>query len=122
MAWIYLLIASCFEVAWIYSVKLLSMNKIFKIQWAQFFDSREPFYTLAPLLGYVVFGLCNIYFFSTAMKSIPASVAFAIWTGITLIFAKIVDTVFFKEAISPVQLLCFAMIIGGIIGLRMKAV
>ena len=122
LAWVYLFIASCLEICWIYSVKYVSKDKIMHIQWKQFFASADPLITLFPLVGYIVFGVTNIYFFSTAMKSIPAATAFAVWTGAAMIGSRLVDAAFFHQAITPWQAFFFLLMIVGIIGLRVTAI
>ncbi|MDX2001199.1 MAG: SMR family transporter [Chitinophagales bacterium] len=121
MAWIYLFIASSVEIAWLYAVKFLNFNEVVKIEWSQFFSSSKPILTLLPLLAYIVLGLTNVYFFSSAMKSIPTALAFAVWTGTALVGSKLVDTFVFKEQITWLQVLFLAFIIVGIIGLRVKS-
>jgi quaternary ammonium compound-resistance protein SugE len=71
-----------------------------------------------PLLGYVGFGVANVYFFSLATKTIPMAVAFAVWTGVALLGAVLVDTFFFKEPSTWKQLLFMTLIVVGVIGLR----
>ena len=119
-AWLFLFIASCFEIAWIYSVKYVSKDKLLHIPWKDFFHSAGPIMTLLPLIGYIVFGICNIYFFSTAMNSIPASTAFAAWTGTALIGSKIVDSLILGVPITFAQIFFLACILVGIVGLRIK--
>ncbi len=118
MAWVYLFIASCLEVCWIYSVKLLSIQKIRAIHWSQLFTDFSQFDPLYPLIGYIVFGVTNIVLFSIAMNHLPASTAFAVWTALALIGAKIVDTLVYKEAFSFLHLLYIVFILIGIIGLK----
>jgi len=96
----------------------MSVQKIREIKWSDFFTDSVYFYTLFPLLGYIVFGLGNIVLFSMAMKYIPASTAFTTWMAMTLIWVKIVDTLVFKEAFSYTHLLYMAFILIGIIGLK----
>lgn len=118
IAWVYLFIASCFEVCWIYSLKSLEMKKIAQIKLPTLFQSNEPWQAVLPLVGYIAFGLGNIYFFSQSMKSIPASTAFAVWMGLALVFSKAVDILVFKEAYNSQQLLFTALVLVGIIGLK----
>ena len=117
-AWIYLLVASCFEVCWIYSLKWLDMKRIAQIKPSTLVGSIEPWQALFPLLGYIAFGLGNIYFFSQAMKTIQASTAFAVWMGLALVFSKGVDILVFKEAYNMQQLFFTLLVLLGIIGLK----
>jgi quaternary ammonium compound-resistance protein SugE len=118
MAWIYLFIASVFEIAWTFSLKFLDFKKIGAIRWTTFFSNRQQLLALAPLLGYILFGLANVFFFSLSVKQIPTSTALAVWMGVALIGVKLVDVSLFKEPWHPVQLFYLGLIVVGIIGLK----
>jgi quaternary ammonium compound-resistance protein SugE len=74
------------------------------------------------LVGYILFGLANIYFFSTAIKQIPTATAFAVWTATTLIFIKIAELIFFQRRISWAEVFFMLLIMIGIMGLKIYAV
>lgn len=119
MQWLYLFIASLFEIGWIFSLKKLSFAEIKKISLQAI--AQHPSDSLAiilPLIGYIGFGLANIYFFSLAMKQIPASTAFAIWMGVTLVGVKLIEVILLKEAIKPIDFLYLGLILVAIIGLK----
>jgi len=118
MAWIYLFIASVFEIAWTFSLKFLDFKKIGAIRWPTFFSNRQHLLVLAPLLGYIFFGLANVFFFSLSVKQIPTSTALAVWMGVALIGVKLVDVSLFKEPWHPMQLFYLGLIVVGIIGLK----
>lgn len=88
----------------------------------------DNFYTvkglliLTPITGYLVFGLANAWFFSMAIKQIPTGMAFAAWTGASIIALKLCDMVFFHESASLPELLFITMIMVGIMGLKFFAV
>lgn len=86
--------------------------------WGSFVNIKINFFLLVPLLGYILFGLGNIYFFSLSMKNIPASTAMAIWIAVALIGVKIIDTAYFKEPIHAGQVFYFLLILIGVIGLE----
>lgn len=117
-AWLYLLLASVMEVCWNYSLKYTSVAKIKAIDWSQFFTSAAGLLTLLPAIGYVGFGVANVFFFSKALNVIPASTAFAIWMGMALVGIKIVDTLVLKEAFQWVHVFYIGCILVGIIGLK----
>jgi quaternary ammonium compound-resistance protein SugE len=75
-----------------------------------------------PFVGYIAFGLANIYFFSTAIKQIPTAMAFAVWTATTLIFLKIAEVSFFHQRISWPEVFFMLLIMVGILGLKIYAV
>jgi multidrug transporter EmrE-like cation transporter len=119
MQWLYLIIASVFEIGWIFSLKKLGFAEIRKISFQSLSQQpSESFLTVLPLLGYIGFGLANIYFFSLAMKQIPASTAFAIWMGVTLTGVKLIEVLFFKEVSKPMDYVFLALIALAIIGLK----
>jgi multidrug transporter EmrE-like cation transporter len=119
MQWLYLFIASLFEIGWIFSLKKLSFAEIKKISFQAIAQHpTDNLVALLPLLGYVGFGLANIYFFSLAMKEIPASTAFAIWMGVTLAGVKMIEVFFFKDAIKPMDFVYLGLILIAIIGLK----
>ncbi len=116
--WLSLIIASFLEVCWIYSLKLLDFKKILSFHISRLFTEMEGWMALLPLLGYIFFGLGNIYFFSMAMKGIAPSTAFAAWMGLALVLSKVVDVAILKAAWNWQQVLCFLLILTGVAGLK----
>jgi quaternary ammonium compound-resistance protein SugE len=118
MAWVYLFIASLLEIAWTFSLKYLDFKKIMAIHWSSFFSDRQNFMALVPLLGYIIFGAANVYFFALSMKELPTSVALAAWMGIALIGIILVEISILKQPWHASQLFFVGLIIVGIIGLK----
>ena len=108
------------EICWMLSLKYLNMSAIKSIKWSIFFSNSDGAMTLLPLLCYAVFGLANVYFISIAMKYIPLSIAFSIWFGIALIGSTLIDVFWFEENLNLKSYLFMAMIIGGVIGLKLS--
>lgn len=77
-----------------------------------------PAKSLLPFPGYAVFGPGNVILLSMSMRTIPASTAFAVWMAVALISTKMIDTFWFRQPASGMQLLWFACIIIGVIGLK----
>ena len=73
---------------------------------------------LIPFVGYILFGIANIYLFSIAIKQIPTATAFAVWTAITLIFIKIAELLFLGQRISWIEIFFMLLIMIGIMGLK----
>jgi quaternary ammonium compound-resistance protein SugE len=120
MAWFYLFLASMFEIAWTFSLRFLSIKKFKAIDWRNFFGQAQAsnWMALAPFLGYVVFGLANVYFISQAMKDIPASTALAVWMGTALVGVKLIEILFFKTPYDLWQFFYIGLILVGIVGLK----
>lgn len=116
--WVYLVVAACLEVCWIYSVKFLDFKKVWQISWSQLLKDQTQMQILLPLIGYIVFGVTNIMLFSVAMRKIPASTAFAVWMALALIGARIVEIAWFKDSFTWANIFFLVLILVGIIGLK----
>ncbi|MCS6903972.1 MAG: SMR family transporter [Bacteroidia bacterium] len=116
--WASLIFASLLEICWMYSLKFIDKSRLSAIQWKELFYSIEPWKAIFPVLGYVIFGLGNVLFFSFAMKKIPPSLAFAIWMGLALTGSIVIDYLFFNQSLSWIQILFLLLITIGIIGLK----
>jgi len=115
--WIYLLIASLSEAVWLYAVKFMSVKALKEMGWGGIFDGHHS-RALLPFLGYAVFGAGNVIFLSMSMRTIPASTAYAVWMAVALVASKLIDVFWFKEQFNSMQLLWFACILVGVIGLK----
>lgn len=100
--WIYLLVAGLFEVVWAVAMK---MSESFS----------KPVPTVVTVAGLFV----SMYFLSLALKQLPIGTAYAIWTGIGTVGTLIFSVVWFKEAITLPQIFCVAMIVCGVVGLKL---
>ncbi|OEJ25418.1 multidrug transporter [Streptomyces agglomeratus] len=102
MAWIYLLIASVFEV-----IFALGTN------------ATDGFTKLVPSLITAVAAGFGIFFLSLALKTLDVGVGYAIWTGIGSVGTVLLGTVIFDESLNLGKVICFVAILGGIIGLKL---
>ncbi|HAR98297.1 MAG TPA: quaternary ammonium compound-resistance protein SugE [Syntrophus sp. (in: bacteria)] len=104
MAWIYLLIAGLMETAWAVGLKYTAgFTKLWPSLW-----------TLAGMA-------ISFYFLSLALKTIPIGTGYAVWTGIGAVGTAILGIVLFGESHSVTRILCIAMIVAGIAGLRLAS-
>ena len=117
-AWLYLFLASCLEVCWIYTLKVLDMKKVMQIKPATLLSELGPWEALLPLIGYIIFGLSNVIAISKAMKYIPAGTAFAVWMGLAMVATKIIDILYLKQPYNFQQILFTGLVLVGIIGLK----
>jgi quaternary ammonium compound-resistance protein SugE len=118
--WFYLILAALLETAWTFSIKFLTFKDVLKLRFHNFYSPTEGMPILLPFLGYIVFGIGNIYFFSLAMKNIPIATAFAVWTALTIVVLKISEYLFFQEKISLSEIFFIMLIVIGIVGLKMS--
>lgn len=102
MAWILLFLAGLFEVAWAIGLK-----------YTEGFTRPIPSaLTLAAMVASVV--LLGI-----AMKSLPVGTAYAVWVGVGAVGTAILGIVLFAEPATAGRLISLALIVAGIIGLKL---
>ena len=101
MSWIYLLIAGLTEVAWAIGLKQSQ-------GWTRFWPS--------VITGALM--IVSFVFLSLALKTLPLGTAYAVWTGIGAAGTAIVGIYFFGEPRDAVRVLCIALIIAGVAGLK----
>lgn len=102
MAWLVLFTAGVCEVVWATGLK-----------YSQGFTRLWP--SVFTLLAMTV----SVLLLSWAMRDLPVGTAYAIWTGIGAVGMVLVGIFLFEEPAAPLRLVCLAMIITGIIGLKM---
>ncbi len=102
MHWIYLLIAGLFEISWAVGLKF-----------------SHGFTQIIPSILTVIGMIASFYFLALALKNLPLGTAYAIWTGIGTVGTVILGIILFKEPATALRLLCIALIICGITGLKL---
>ena len=55
------------------------------------------------------------------MKTLPLGTAYAVWTGIGSVGAALLGIILFAEPVSALRISCIALIILGIIGLKISS-
>ena len=105
MAWIYLILAGIFEVGWPVGLKLAQQegSRVLGIAVAIFFMT---------ISGYLLF---------LAQKQISIGTAYAVWTGIGAAGTFLVGVLFFGDAASLGRYLGVALIIGGVVLLKVSS-
>jgi quaternary ammonium compound-resistance protein SugE len=101
MAWIYLLIAGFLEVGWAYGLQ-----------------QSEGFTQVWPSLITLVLLACSFMLFAKAMANIEIGTAYAVFTGIGTAGTVLVGIVVMNEPVNMLRLFFVALLIGGIIGLK----
>ena len=88
MAWVVLVIAGLFEVAWAIGLKY-----------------TEGFTRLWPSVGTVAAMVISVVLLGWAMRSLPVGTAYAVWTGIGAVGTVILGIVLFQEpaALEPAK-------------------
>lgn len=102
MAWIYLLIAGVLEIVWAVALK-----------YAQGFSRFWP--SAISVAGMIA----SVVFLALALKRIPLGTGYAIWTGIGAVGTFVAGIVLFAEPATALRILCVALIVAGMAGLKL---
>lgn len=97
---------------------ILFVAGLFEILWAVGLKMTEGFSKLIPSVITVAGIVASFFFLAIALKKLPLSIAYAIWTGIGTVGTVIFGIFYFHEPTDLAHLICVAMILCGIIGLR----
>lgn len=103
MSWLILLLAGLFEVAWAIGLKYTD-------------GFTRPLPTLLTVSAIII----SLALLSLAMKGLPLGTAYAIWTGIGAIGTLIAGVILFGESITLLRMASAALIICGLIGLKIS--
>jgi quaternary ammonium compound-resistance protein SugE len=102
MSWILLFFAGLLEIVWAVGLK-----------YTEGFTRLVPSaITLAAMVGSVVL-------LGLAMRHLPLGTAYAVWTGIGTVGTAIAGMLLLGEPAGAVRLGCIALIVTGIIGLKL---
>jgi quaternary ammonium compound-resistance protein SugE len=102
MNWLLLVIAGVLEVGWAIGLK-----------YTQGFTRLWPsVWTLAAMVA-------SMALLGIAMRVLPAGTAYAVWTGIGSVGTVLLGIGLLGEPATPARLACIALILGGIIGLKL---
>lgn len=104
LGWIYLIIAGVFEVGWPVGFKL----------------SQTTGFRVTFIVGAVVSMAVSGFFLWLAQREIPIGTAYAVWTGIGASGTFLIGILFFGDSTTMMRLLSFALIVIGVVGLKMS--
>ena len=80
----------------------------------------EGFTRLWPSVGTVVSMVISLWLLGIAMKTLPVGTAYGVWVGIGAVGTVILGIVLLKEPASALRLISVALIIAGIVGLKLS--
>ncbi|MCR5176123.1 MAG: multidrug efflux SMR transporter [Anaerovibrio sp.] len=104
MSWIYLFLAGLGEIGWAVGMKY-----------------TEGFTRPIPSLVTVALMILSFGLLSLALRELPLSSSYAIWTGIGTVGTFLFGLLVLHEPVTALHGLCVVMIVAGIIGLRLLA-
>ena len=104
MNWLILIVAGLFEVVWATALKMSN-------------GFRNPLADAVVVVGMAL----SVWLLAVAMKTIPMGTAYAVWTGIGAIGGVAVGIIAFGESASALRIVSAALIVAGIVGLKLAA-
>ena len=104
MAWLVLVLAGLFELGWAIGLKY-----------------TDGFTKLWPTLGTVASMVVSLGLLGIAMKSLPVGTAYAVWVGVGAVGTAILGVVLLGEPANAGRMVSLALIVAGIIGLKLAS-
>ncbi|HET6341319.1 MAG TPA: quaternary ammonium compound efflux SMR transporter SugE [Gemmatimonadota bacterium] len=102
MAWVILIVAGLFEVGWAVGLKY-----------------THGFTRLWPSLWTVAAMIVSLGLLGLALRSLPLGTAYAVWTGVGAVGTVILGILLFGEPTDALRLGSIALIVAGIVGLKL---
>ncbi len=104
MSWAVLFVAGLLEVGWAVGLKY-----------------TNGFTRLWPTVFTGVALVASMGLLGVALRTLPLGTAYAVWTGIGSVGTAILGIVLFREPATAMRLACIALIVAGIIGLKLAS-
>ncbi|MDB5901415.1 MAG: sugE [Betaproteobacteria bacterium] len=98
---------------------ILVLAGLFEIGWAIGLKYTEGFTRLWPTVATVLAMAISVVLLGIAMKSLPIGTAYAVWVGVGAVGTAILGIVLLGEPANAGRLLSLALIVAGIVGLKM---
>ena len=102
MAWLILVVAGLLEVGWAIGLKY-----------------TEGFTRTLPTTLTVVAMIASVGLLGIAMKSLPVGTAYSVWVGVGAVGTVAMGIILFEEPANAARLGSIALIVAGIVGLKL---
>lgn len=103
--------------AWI----MLAAAGALEIVWAIGLKYADGFTKPVPSAITITAMVISMWLLAQAARTLPIGTAYAIWTGIGAVGAALLGMMLFSESANAVRLACIALIVVGIIGLKLSS-
>lgn len=104
MAWAILFLAGLLEVGWAIGLKYTDgFSRLWPSAW-----------TISAMIG-------SVWLLAIAMKSLPVGTAYSVWVGIGAVGTVALGIILFEEPADFARMASVALIIAGIVGLKLSS-
>jgi quaternary ammonium compound-resistance protein SugE len=98
---------------------ILFLAGLLEVVWAVGLKYTEGFTRLWPTVGTAAALAGSMGLLAMALRTLPLGTAYAVWTGIGTIGTAVLGIVLFDEPATAMRLACIALIVAGIVGLKL---
>ena len=99
---------------------ILLVAGLFEIGWAIGLKYTDGFTRPWPVVWTILSMTLSVALLGVAMKTLPVGTAYAVWVGIGAIGTAILGIILFGESASAARLFSLALILAGIVGLKLS--
>ena len=97
---------------------ILFAAALLEVGWASGLKYTQGFTRLWPSVATLAAMVASLYLLALAARVLPIGTAYAVWTGLGAVGTAALGVVLFDEPASAGRILCIAMIVGGVTGLK----
>lgn len=97
---------------------LLFTAALLEVGWAIGLKYTHGFTRLWPSVATIATMAASMYLLALAARTLPIGTAYAVWTGIGAVGTALLGIVVLKEPASAARVACIALIVVGVIGLK----
>lgn len=101
---------------------VLFFSSFFELGFTVFMKLSEGFKKKKFTILCIASSICSVGMLSIATTELPLDVAYAVWTGLGTVLITLFGIAVFKESKSPLKLFFLALVLLGVIGLRLSGV
>ena len=102
MAWVYLVVAGLFEIAWAVGLKY-----------------TDGFTRIVPTAFTIGAMVTSVVLLGIALRELPVGTGYAVWTGIGTVGTAVLGMILFAEPATGFRLASIGLIVAGIVGLKL---
>ena len=101
---------------WVY----LGIATVFEIAFALCANAAQGFTRPLPSIFTLIVGACGTFFLSLALVTLDVGVGYAIWSGLGSVGIVLLGALLFKESLDRRKVFGIGVIVAGVVGLQLS--